>query len=157
MRLYTTIVRFDAVYVQHFKCNLRDIRSGYPALHKWVRKLYWDVPAFGSTTQFEHIKRHYTRSHKQINPFVSRLLFLPCYFFPPSGWWECGCDGPGPKFGRDIKKADRVLEHHASGPRAADPAEGRGGARRIGSRRRCGTAGAGHRGPRRIAGWLSCK
>ncbi|KAL8916502.1 MAG: hypothetical protein Q9208_008480 [Pyrenodesmia sp. 3 TL-2023] len=68
VRLYTTIIRFDPVYVQHFKCNIRDIRSGYPALHKWLRKLYWDVPGFGETTQFEHIKRHYTRSHKQINP-----------------------------------------------------------------------------------------
>ncbi|MCJ1328646.1 S-glutathionyl-(chloro)hydroquinone reductase [Thelotrema lepadinum] len=69
VRLYTTIVRFDAVYVQHFKCNLRDIRSGYPALHRWVRKLYWDEPAFRETTQFEHIRKHYTQSHKQINPF----------------------------------------------------------------------------------------
>ncbi|KAI9821662.1 MAG: S-glutathionyl-(chloro)hydroquinone reductase [Pycnora praestabilis] len=69
VRLFTTIIRFDPVYVQHFKCNLRDIRSGYPALHKWLRKLYWDEPAFGETTQFEHIKRHYTRSHRQINPY----------------------------------------------------------------------------------------
>ncbi|KAK0512152.1 hypothetical protein JMJ35_005280 [Cladonia borealis] len=67
IRLYTTIIRFDPVYVQHFKCNIRDIRSGYPALHKWLRHLYWDVPAFGETTQFEHIKKHYTKSHKQIN------------------------------------------------------------------------------------------
>jgi putative glutathione S-transferase len=71
VRLFTTIIRFDAVYVQHFKTNLKDIRSGYPAIHKWVRKLYWDVPAFQETTQFEHIKKHYTKSHKQINPFVS--------------------------------------------------------------------------------------
>ena len=69
VRLYTTIARFDVVYVQHFKCNVRDIRSGYPALHKWLRKLYWDEEAFGGTTQFEHIKKHYTKSHKQINPF----------------------------------------------------------------------------------------
>ncbi|KAL9095329.1 MAG: hypothetical protein Q9163_006511, partial [Psora crenata] len=68
VRLYTTIVRFDPVYVQHFKCNIRDIRSGYPHLHRWLRKLYWDVPAFGETTVFEHIKCHYTKSHKQINP-----------------------------------------------------------------------------------------
>jgi glutathionyl-hydroquinone reductase len=68
IRLYTTIVRFDAVYVQHFKTNLRDIRSGYPAIHKWLRHLYWDIPAFGETTQFEHIKKHYTKSHAQINP-----------------------------------------------------------------------------------------
>lgn len=74
VRLYTTIVRFDPVYVQHFKCNIRDIRSGYPAIHRWLRKLYWDVPAFGETTQFEHIKYHYTKSHKQINPFVSSLI-----------------------------------------------------------------------------------
>lgn len=71
IRLFTTIVRFDAVYVQHFKCNIRDVRSGYPALHRWLRHLYWNVPAFGpATTQFEHIKRHYTRSHPQINKFA---------------------------------------------------------------------------------------
>ncbi|CAF9914408.1 MAG: S-glutathionyl-(chloro)hydroquinone reductase [Heterodermia speciosa] len=69
VRLYTTIVRFDPVYVQHFKCNVRDIRSGYPAIHQWLRNLYWNVPAFGETTQFEHIKKHYTKSHKQINPY----------------------------------------------------------------------------------------
>lgn len=69
IRLYTTIVRFDPVYVQHFKTNLRDIRSGYPAIHRWLRHLYWEVPAFHDTTQFEHIKNHYTKSHSQINPF----------------------------------------------------------------------------------------
>ncbi|CBF86316.1 glutathione S-transferase family protein [Aspergillus nidulans FGSC A4] len=69
IRLFTTIVRFDPVYVQHFKCNIRDIRSGYPAIHAWLRRLYWDVPAFRETTQFEHIKKHYTKSHSQINPF----------------------------------------------------------------------------------------
>ncbi|OQE27701.1 hypothetical protein PENSTE_c004G03193 [Penicillium steckii] len=70
IRLYTTIIRFDPVYVQHFKCNLRDIRSGFPAIHRWVRGLYWDLDAFRSTTDFEHIKKHYTKSHKQINPFA---------------------------------------------------------------------------------------
>ncbi|KAH0562332.1 hypothetical protein GP486_002975 [Trichoglossum hirsutum] len=69
IRLYTTIVRFDVCYVQHFKTNFRDIRSGYPAIHRWLRKLYWDIPAFHDTTQFEHIKKHYTKSHTQINPF----------------------------------------------------------------------------------------
>jgi glutathionyl-hydroquinone reductase len=73
VRLYTTVVRFDPVYHQHFKCNLRDIRSGYPAVHRWLRHLYWDIPAFRETTQFEHIKWHYTKSHKQINPYVSVL------------------------------------------------------------------------------------
>lgn len=71
VRLFTTIIRFDVVYVQHFKCNIRDIRSGYPAIHRWVKNLYWNVEAFGPlTTQFEHIKRHYTRSHGQINPYA---------------------------------------------------------------------------------------
>jgi len=81
IRLFTTLIRFDPVYVQHFKCNIRDIRSGYPALHRWLQKRYWlgahipgakhqpEESAFGVTTNFEHIKFHYTRSHKQINPF----------------------------------------------------------------------------------------
>ncbi|KAM0263524.1 hypothetical protein ACHAQJ_001143 [Trichoderma viride] len=69
IRLYVTLIRFDPVYVQHFKCNIRDIRSGYPFLHKWMRNLYWNLPAFKETTQFDHIKWHYTRSHTQINPF----------------------------------------------------------------------------------------
>lgn len=80
------------VYVQHFKCNIRDIRSGYPHLHKvrlfatfsplavvvkprlithqkWMRNLYWNHPAFKDTANFLHIKSHYTKSHTQINPF----------------------------------------------------------------------------------------
>lgn len=69
IRLYPTIIRFDPVYVQHFKCNLRDIRSGYPAIHRWLRRLYWDIPAFRESTQFEHIKKHYTKSQTQINQF----------------------------------------------------------------------------------------
>lgn len=69
IRLFTTIVRFDPVYVQHFKTNVRDIRSGYPAIHRWLRHLFWDIPAFGETTQFEHIRKHYTKSHAQINPY----------------------------------------------------------------------------------------
>ncbi|KAA8636471.1 hypothetical protein SMACR_01776 [Sordaria macrospora] len=68
VRLFPTIIRFDPVYVQHFKCNLRDIRSGYPAIHRWMRNLYWNVPAFRETTNFLHIKKHYTCSHPQINP-----------------------------------------------------------------------------------------
>lgn len=69
VRVFCTIIRFDPVYVQHFKCNIRDIRSGYPAIHKWMRNLYWNNPAFKDTTNFLHIKNHYTKSHTQINPF----------------------------------------------------------------------------------------
>lgn len=78
VRLYVTLARFDPVYVQHFKCNIRDIRSGYPRLHKWMRSLYWNHAAFKETTQFDHIKWHYTRSHTQINPYsITPLGPLP--------------------------------------------------------------------------------
>lgn len=68
IRLFTTIVRFDAVYVGHFKCNINTIRHGYPHLHKWVRNLYWTHPAFKETTHFESIKKHYYQSHPNVNP-----------------------------------------------------------------------------------------
>ncbi|PWN42804.1 hypothetical protein IE81DRAFT_323153 [Ceraceosorus guamensis] len=70
IRLFTTIVRFDPVYVQHFKCNLGTIRADHPNLHKWLRNLYWkvDSKAFKDTTDFESIKKHYTQSHANINP-----------------------------------------------------------------------------------------
>ncbi|OSX61179.1 hypothetical protein POSPLADRAFT_1146149 [Postia placenta MAD-698-R-SB12] len=68
IRLFVTIIRFDPVYVGHFKCNIRTIRDGYPELHRWVRKLYWTVPAFKDTCNFAHIKMHYYWSHPMINP-----------------------------------------------------------------------------------------
>ncbi|KAF8248547.1 hypothetical protein K440DRAFT_660782 [Wilcoxina mikolae CBS 423.85] len=68
IRLYPTIVRFDPVYVQHFKTNLKMIRHNYPNIEKWLRHLYWDISGFKDTTNFEHIKKHYTKSHPQINP-----------------------------------------------------------------------------------------
>ncbi|KAI0316226.1 glutathione S-transferase [Amylostereum chailletii] len=68
IRLYVTIIRFDPVYVSHFKCNLRTIRHGYPNIHTWLRRLYWQNDAFQSTTDFEHIKTHYFWSHPTINP-----------------------------------------------------------------------------------------
>ncbi|SGZ51337.1 CIC11C00000000573 [Sungouiella intermedia] len=68
VRLFTTIVRFDPVYHQHFKCNLGMIRHDYPYLHDWLRLLYWKIPGFKETTDFDHIKYHYTKSHVGINP-----------------------------------------------------------------------------------------
>lgn len=65
-RLFTTLVRFDAVYVGHFKCNLRRIVD-YPNLWNYTRELY-QIPGIGETVNFEHIKGHYYRSHKTINP-----------------------------------------------------------------------------------------
>jgi putative glutathione S-transferase len=68
IRLFVTIIRFDPVYVGHFKCNIRSIRHGYPEIHRWLRKLYWENEAFKSTTNFDHIKTHYYWSHPQVNP-----------------------------------------------------------------------------------------
>lgn len=65
-RLFTTLVRFDAVYVGHFKCNLRRIVD-YPNLWSYTRELY-QTPAIRETVDFDHIKRHYYQSHTGINP-----------------------------------------------------------------------------------------
>ncbi|MCM2291190.1 glutathione S-transferase family protein [Allorhizobium sp. BGMRC 0089] len=65
-RLFTTLVRFDPVYVGHFKCNIRRI-ADYPALSAYLRDLY-QVPGVAGTVNFTHIKRHYYGSHKTINP-----------------------------------------------------------------------------------------
>ena len=65
-RLFTTLVRFDPVYVGHFKCNLRRI-ADYPALSAYLRDLY-QTPGVAETVSFDHIKRHYYGSHKTINP-----------------------------------------------------------------------------------------
>ena len=65
-RLFTTLVRFDPVYVGHFKCNLRRI-ADYPNLSNYVRDLY-QVPGVAGTVDFDHIKNHYYVSHGAINP-----------------------------------------------------------------------------------------
>jgi glutathionyl-hydroquinone reductase len=66
VRLYPTLARFDAVYHGHFKCNLRRIVD-YPRLWAYARRLY-AIPAFGETTDFDHIKRHYYATHRHLNP-----------------------------------------------------------------------------------------
>lgn len=65
-RLFTTLVRFDAVYVGHFKCNLQRI-ADMPNLHGYLRELY-QVPGVAETVNLTHIKRHYYESHGTINP-----------------------------------------------------------------------------------------
>ncbi|WP_119560557.1 glutathione S-transferase family protein [Vibrio cholerae] len=65
-RLFTTLVRFDAVYVGHFKCNRQRI-TDYPHLSGYLRELY-QVPGIQETVDFYHIKRHYYFSHTTINP-----------------------------------------------------------------------------------------
>jgi putative glutathione S-transferase len=65
-RLFTTLIRFDAVYVGHFKCNLRRI-ADFPSLWPYLRDLY-QVPGVAETVDFDHIKRHYYVTHDSINP-----------------------------------------------------------------------------------------
>ena len=65
-RLFVTLVRFDAVYVGHFKCNLRRI-ADYPNLSGYLRDLY-QIPGIAETVNFDHIKRHYYMTHDDINP-----------------------------------------------------------------------------------------
>ncbi len=65
-RLFTTLVRFDAVYYSHFKCNLRRIVD-YPNLWNYLRDLY-QVPGVAETVSLDHIKRHYYGSHLNVNP-----------------------------------------------------------------------------------------
>lgn len=66
IRLFTTLVRFDAVYFGHFKCNIKALVD-YPNLWDYTRRLYHhqDIAA---TVDFDHIKNHYYGSHKTINP-----------------------------------------------------------------------------------------
>ena len=71
-RLFTTLVRFDAVYVGHFKCNKKRIID-FPELSNYVLDLY-QYPGISSTVDFEHIKSHYYASHENLNP----SLIVPC-------------------------------------------------------------------------------
>jgi putative glutathione S-transferase len=66
VRLFTTLIRFDAVYHGHFKCNLRRI-ADYPNLSNWLREMY-QLPGVADTVDFVHIKHHYYASHATINP-----------------------------------------------------------------------------------------
>ena len=66
IRLFTTLVRFDAVYHGHFKCNLRRIVD-YPALWRFTRDVY-GLPSVAETVNLHHIKHHYYESHPTINP-----------------------------------------------------------------------------------------
>jgi glutathionyl-hydroquinone reductase len=80
VRLFTTLVRFDSIYHNHFKCN-RNKLVELPALWAYARRLF-QTPGFGDTVDFDHIKRHYYVTHDQINPtrVVPKGPDL-------SGWW----------------------------------------------------------------------
>jgi glutathionyl-hydroquinone reductase len=81
VRLFTTLVRFDAVYHGHFKCNRQKLTE-LPVLWAYARDLY-QTPGFGETVDFDHIKRHYYATHEAINP--TRIVPRGP---DPSGWSE---------------------------------------------------------------------
>jgi putative glutathione S-transferase len=66
VRLFTTLVRFDAVYHGHFKCNRHKLTE-LPVLWAYARDLF-QTPGFGDTVDFDQIKRHYYGTHEHINP-----------------------------------------------------------------------------------------
>jgi glutathionyl-hydroquinone reductase len=81
IRLFTTLVRFDAVYHNHFKCN-RNKLTEMPVLWGYARRLF-QTPGFGDTVDFEQIKRHYYGTHAAINP--SGIVPVGP---DVSGWWR---------------------------------------------------------------------
>ncbi|GIG61423.1 glutathione-dependent reductase [Longispora fulva] len=70
VRLYVTLARFDAVYGPHQRANLRRL-ADYPTLWAYTRDLY-EIPAFGGSTDLDHIRRHYYRTQSALNP--SRIV-----------------------------------------------------------------------------------
>jgi len=90
-RLFTTLVRFDAVYFGHFKCNLRRI-ADYPNLSGYLRDLY-QVPNVAATVNMDEIKRHYYASHRSINPTGIVPLGPDLDFTAPHGRDDAGENG----------------------------------------------------------------
>lgn len=92
VRLYTTLIRFDAAYYTLFRCNLRMIRHDYPRLHAWLRRLYWDRGtatnggAFGKTTYVDCFKAGYAQ--------VQKTNIVPVGPLPDVMPWDEKVDGP---------------------------------------------------------------
>lgn len=82
-RLFPTLIRFDAVYVGHFKCNKRRLVD-YPNLWDYTRELY-QLPGIAETVNLEHIKTHYYASHLFINPTGIIPKGPEINFFEPTG------------------------------------------------------------------------
>jgi putative glutathione S-transferase len=79
IRLFTTLIRFDAIYYGHFKCNIRRLID-YPNLARMTRRLAAD-PRIAPTIDVEHAKRHYYQSHRTLNP--SGIVPVG-----PTPWWD---------------------------------------------------------------------
>jgi putative glutathione S-transferase len=65
LRVFATIVRFDTVYVQHFKTNLGTIRHDYPVLNNWLKYVFYNVEGFKESTDFKHIKENVSDMSKR--------------------------------------------------------------------------------------------
>ena len=83
LRLFPTLVRFDAVYHSHFKCNRRMLRE-YPALSGWTRDVY-QLPGVRETVDLAETRRHYFYSHRSINPRGVTPVGAPIDFNAPTG------------------------------------------------------------------------
>ena len=93
-RLFTTLIRFDPVYVGHFKCNVRRIVD-YPNLWAYTRSLY-QMPGINETVNFDHIKRHYYESHRTLNPSGIVPIGPVVDYAAPHGRDRLGC-GQSPR------------------------------------------------------------
>eukprot|EP00245_Coleochaete_scutata_P004526 TRINITY_DN17242_c0_g1_i1.p1 TRINITY_DN17242_c0_g1~~TRINITY_DN17242_c0_g1_i1.p1 ORF type:complete len:434 (+),score=80.38 TRINITY_DN17242_c0_g1_i1:65-1366(+) len=81
IRLFVTLIRFDEVYVVHFKCNKKFIRE-YPNLFNYTKDIY-QIPGISETVNMYHIKKHYYGSHPQINPLGIIPVGLPIDYSSP--------------------------------------------------------------------------
>ena len=68
IKAYATLIRFDTVYVTHFKVNIGTVRHNYPVTHRYLKNMYWKVKGFREVTDFKHIKENYFKSHMDVNP-----------------------------------------------------------------------------------------
>jgi putative glutathione S-transferase len=93
IRLFTTLLRFDPVYIGHFKCNIRRLVD-YPNLWAYARELY-QLPGIVETVSFDHIKRHYYTSHPMINPTRVIPVGPEMEWMAPHGRERLGGETPG--------------------------------------------------------------
>jgi putative glutathione S-transferase len=92
IRLFATLIRFDAVYFGHFKCNLHRIVD-YPNLSAYTRDIY-QLSGVAGTVDFEHIKRNYYESHRGVNPTGIVPLGPVLDFSAPHNRARLGADTP---------------------------------------------------------------
>jgi putative glutathione S-transferase len=121
VRLFTTLVRFDAVYHGHFRCN-RNLLAQQPVLWAYARDLF-QTPGFGDTVDFVQIKAHYYRVHRDLNPSG----IIPCG--PLSGGWltphgreslggnPFGDGTPTPP----VRAGEQVTDGHGAVPSSTNP------------------------------------